>query len=565
MVAALGNYAAVIRLKANQRAEAALVWEEAQQRTPRDPSLMHSLALLHYWTACSLEEARKGPEADPAWDGAIRNWVALTCHEQFWAAWKPERERVYGQEVPEEALSELKTTVLDNLGRTLTRYEQNAREAGRTQEADRLSMVAARLVAEHRSGEALAKVTSALRAAGREVEAAPLGGPPLGGPPVVGGVMMLRQTNGFPAATAILEQAKKTVREEEDVEALSWSLSPWVLPWSMVRDGQCAQALALLEPALQAGQGGPAPNALDDGHDLAAEAHLEQGNRLAGSGDIMPAIQSWRSALGHVRRKVGEARRGFRLSVHDNELRGLERPAHPRDRLRCHRSAGLGQVSQSREADRRDVNLPADHLESERHAGEPGAPLRGQGLQDDPRERHAVVEDQRAARIQVSLQDTAAIAVVERQGEQSAITGGDAQGLDDRAGIGVDVPERLDDAVRSPGASRRVEDQCRLIRLQLRCGRQRGRWDVRIDAPVLEEERRGCTAECAPKRRREGAGMHHPAVLDRPSCQCRGPCSGVATPDEGLTHATPGHDLTKDLGAPFAVDLDGGAAERVYG
>jgi len=283
MLRSLGGYAAYIVVGAGRHEEAAQLWEEAQQRDPHDLRATHSLALLYYWKARSLEDAGHGAEAAKAWQGAIRNWVALCSSDEFWSRWTREREQYCGS-VPANAVATLQTKLLEHLERTLTEYADAARDDHRASDLERLTLLSAKLSAERRAVEALAAAAAQLQDEGRSVDTL-----------IICGAMMLEHLDRLPTANrlfAVLESAHPT---DETTDDLHWALSPWVLAWSMVKEGSYARALDILMPALEQ------QASSKDGHDLAAMAHLEQGKAMAASGDILQALDTWYDGLSHVR------------------------------------------------------------------------------------------------------------------------------------------------------------------------------------------------------------------------------------------------------------------------
>jgi len=277
----LGNRLPVTYLKANRRAEAAAIWEEGQGKDPSDGKVAHCLSLLYYWDAQDLEGRKKGKEATVAWEGAIRNWVALRYNDDFWMRMK--REEIFGK-VSEKDVEAIRRRLVDRLSHKIAEYQNEYLTQGRTQDSRRMSQLSLKLSAEARTAEALMQVARSL---GRQGQKADM--------PVVSGAFMLQHVGQLEKAQRLLTQIKTTQTSEASTEQLHWCLSPWVLPWVMVQERRFQEAIEYLDRALK-----KTPSS-EDGHDLMATAYLEQGKLLASAGDVGKALENWKSGLSHVR------------------------------------------------------------------------------------------------------------------------------------------------------------------------------------------------------------------------------------------------------------------------
>jgi len=283
MLSVLGNHLPITYLKANQRAAAAAAWEKAQQQNPGDLRIAHSLGLLYFWWAQELEEQQQGQQAVKAWEGAIRNWVALSYGNGFWTRWKEERGQVYGP-IPETAVKDLRRRLTEQLGRKIADYQNAYLTRQCNADARRMGDLSLKLAAELKTAEALQQVSESLQ---RQKRQAPL-------PPLCG-VLMLNHLGQLETAQKVLALVEATQAHEASTEQLHWCLSPWVFPWIMVQERRYEEAIEHLEKKLKQNVSS------QDGHDLLAMAYLGRGKLQAASGEIEGALGSWQAGLGHVR------------------------------------------------------------------------------------------------------------------------------------------------------------------------------------------------------------------------------------------------------------------------
>lgn len=287
MLSLLGNHLPVTYLKARKRKEAAAAWEKAQKEDPGNFRIEHSLGLLYFWWAQELED--QGTEAVVTWEGAIRNWVALSYNDGYWSHWKEERERACGP-IPDSAVEGLRRKLTEQLGRKIADYQNDYLTRKRGADARRMSMLSLELAAEVRTAEALKRVGESLR---RQEKRADL-------PPLCG-VLMLKHLGQLEVAQRLLALVEVTQTNEASTEQLHWCLSPWVFPWIMVQERRYEEAIEELQKDLR-----DSPS--QDGHDLLAIACLERGNLLAKAGEVGRALEVWKDGLEHVRarKKTGD-------------------------------------------------------------------------------------------------------------------------------------------------------------------------------------------------------------------------------------------------------------------
>ena len=286
MLSLLGNHLPVTYLKARKRKEAAAAWEKAQKEDPGNFGIKHSLGLLYFWWAQELEVQGKGKgkgtEAVVTWEGAIRNWVALSYNDGYWSHWKEERERACGP-IPDSAVEGLRRKLTEQLGRKIADYQNDYLTRKRGADARRMGMLSLELAAEVRTAEALKRVGESLR---RQEKRADL-------PPLCG-VLMLKHLGQLEVAQRLLALVEVTQTNEASTEQLHWCLSPWVFPWIMVQERRYEEAIEQLQKGLR-----DSPS--QDGHDLLAIACLERGNLLAKAGEVGRALKVWIDGLEHVR------------------------------------------------------------------------------------------------------------------------------------------------------------------------------------------------------------------------------------------------------------------------
>ncbi|MBI4493554.1 MAG: Mov34/MPN/PAD-1 family protein [Chloroflexi bacterium] len=289
MLSAIGNYLSVSYLKAGRRAEAAAVWEQAQAKDPTDPRLAHCLGLLYFWDAQQAEAQDDARAARAAWEGAIRNWVALRYADSFWSGWKAERERACGS-IADAAVEGLRGKLVEQLGRRIADYQNDYLTRKQAADARRMGDLSLLLAAELQTAEALQRVTESLDRRGRKP-------PPL--PPLCG-VLMLQHLGQLETAQRLPALVKVTPSNEASVEQLHWCLSPWVYPWIIVQERRYQEAIDHLQAQLE-------QNPAEDGHELLATAYLEQGRLLATTGQIDAALTCWKAGLASLRsrKKIG--------------------------------------------------------------------------------------------------------------------------------------------------------------------------------------------------------------------------------------------------------------------
>lgn len=151
-------------IKSSNRGEAAQIWEEELKKSPINAGVIHNLALLYYWWALDEEKKDNNKEVPHAtksgdekpdkkrftarggklvkgnahedfsisneanainrlWEGAISYLITLVNIEQFWHEWKEERGAVYGIEVRDEDIKELRNKLIeDKLNKVLHDY-----------------------------------------------------------------------------------------------------------------------------------------------------------------------------------------------------------------------------------------------------------------------------------------------------------------------------------------------------------------------------------------------------------------------------------------------------------
>jgi tetratricopeptide (TPR) repeat protein len=279
-----------IDLQANKRAEVAAAWEKVQQHDPHHARTTHALALLYFWWAQALEAQQQGQEAVAAWQGAIRNWVALAYMDDFWTSWQEERAQVYGQ-IPETAVQGLRRKLTEHLHRKLADYQNDYLTQQQDAEVRRVELLLLDLEAELKTAAALHDVVPLLGQRGKKVVL-----------PLYCGVLMLTHLGHLEIAQNVLAVAEATLPNDASTEHLHWCLSPWAYPWILMQERRYEEAMARLEQELRQNA------ASHDGHDLLAIAALERGKQLAKSEKVSEALEVWKTGLGHVRarKKTGD-------------------------------------------------------------------------------------------------------------------------------------------------------------------------------------------------------------------------------------------------------------------
>jgi tetratricopeptide (TPR) repeat protein len=103
----------VSHLRNGKRQESARLWEQQLLENPQDSSVVHNLALLHYWWACDGEQAGDGAAVANHWRPAIIYWSLLAQMDAFWNVWRINRKNVWGFDLTDEELEKLRKRVLD--------------------------------------------------------------------------------------------------------------------------------------------------------------------------------------------------------------------------------------------------------------------------------------------------------------------------------------------------------------------------------------------------------------------------------------------------------------------
>lgn len=267
----LGQCMPVVFLHSGRRPQAQETWEAAQRQDPADPEPTHCLALCYYWQARQLEEAGD-PAADQAWQGAIRNWVALVHHPDYWQGLLRGRAGIYG-ELPETELTALRERLRDDLGRELARFQNQYQDQGKREQASRLAGLALALSAEVRSAEALQHVVCSLTRQGVQFRQPP-----------PGGFMMVEHLGLSQDLQGLLNLVQTTQTNLESTEDLTWCLNGYLLPWTLLREGRHAEALELLERTSPGQPPQPARR-------LMAMAQVGQAERLAKANEVEQALE----------------------------------------------------------------------------------------------------------------------------------------------------------------------------------------------------------------------------------------------------------------------------------
>jgi tetratricopeptide (TPR) repeat protein len=290
MLSALGNHLPVAYLKMNKRKEAAAAWEDALQKNPTNMKIAHSLGLLYYWWAQSLETQHLGNEATVAWEGAIRNLVAVAYDDAFWARWLQERTPVIGHVLP-AAAEALRKGLTDQIARRISDCQNDYLTRKRDADAARMGQLSLKVAAELQTANALKHVQASLLRQGKKADFPPLCG-----------VLMLTHLHKVETAQNLLALVQATQTNAASTEQLRWCLSPWVFPWIMVQEHRYEDAIVHIEKQLTV------QASSKDGHDLLATASLERGKILAAAGEVVDALHVWKAGLGHVRNvaKTGE-------------------------------------------------------------------------------------------------------------------------------------------------------------------------------------------------------------------------------------------------------------------
>jgi len=295
MASTLGSGVPAVYLAAGRRQDAAEAWERQQRAQAQDFTATHSLALLYFFWAEDLEARAEAQAASNAWEGAIRNWVALAYANGFWQDLSERRKPIVGQVSPPE-LGRLPRRLLDLLARRLREHENGHRACGRAADVRRLSDLSLKLSAETRTADALKRVLQSLTRQVRLVDTPPLCG-----------VLMLRHLGELESAQRLLALVEVTQTNERSTQDLHWCLSPWVFPWIMVEERRYDEAIECLGERLERA------SSSEDGHNLAALAYEGRGRQAALAGDFDAALDSWAEALTHVRN--GKIRKQIRCQL----------------------------------------------------------------------------------------------------------------------------------------------------------------------------------------------------------------------------------------------------------
>lgn len=165
-------------IKSSNRGEAAQIWEEELKKSPINAGVIHNLALLYYWWAIDEEKNNKeepnaakssteksvqkrlkvkggklvkgddnedsafdgngAMDVNRLWEGAIIYWITLVNMDGFWQEWKAERAAVYGMEVKDEDIKQLRTKLIeDKLNKALHDYLDFYKQNGYKENASR--------------------------------------------------------------------------------------------------------------------------------------------------------------------------------------------------------------------------------------------------------------------------------------------------------------------------------------------------------------------------------------------------------------------------------------------
>jgi hypothetical protein len=115
-------------------------WLEALQRErPEDTGCAHTLGLLYFWHADTLEAEGQTEAAIEAWKGTIACWSPILEHDDLCVSWCATRLKVYGAEPRDDYISAVRTGVVERLRGIWRGHADRYAAAGQAELADRYS------------------------------------------------------------------------------------------------------------------------------------------------------------------------------------------------------------------------------------------------------------------------------------------------------------------------------------------------------------------------------------------------------------------------------------------
>jgi hypothetical protein len=132
---ALPEDAPLLLLLARGRERAIEAWEDRLGRAPSDMSVVHSLAVAHFWHAQELEESGAWEHAELAWERALACWAALLTDDDHWGRWRQSRAVSYRHAVTQAAAARLRRELGQDLLDRLSAFADRHATQGRPERA----------------------------------------------------------------------------------------------------------------------------------------------------------------------------------------------------------------------------------------------------------------------------------------------------------------------------------------------------------------------------------------------------------------------------------------------
>lgn len=231
-LAILENINAFTYIEQGHLTEAAVVWEEEQDRSPQNYRIAHNLAILYYRLATELEE-KGGDGADEAWRKAIANWAMVLKTDAFWQEWMEGRAACVGR-VDDATIEDLRKRLENRLRADFREYYSRYSQAQRAADAARHQEYQVLFALEIRAAQAMRELARASDA-----------------PPVCCGPMMLERWRHSPAGRQAVEAILSNYATQRDAQRLQTYLSPLGRIHVLLEDNWKDQAINELEQILK--------------------------------------------------------------------------------------------------------------------------------------------------------------------------------------------------------------------------------------------------------------------------------------------------------------------------
>ncbi len=339
-IARFKNALPIAHLKAGRRADAEKIWKEELKKDPTNKILIHSLALLYYWWAVKEEENQKenAAERDSAdkfsigeqsrkkfivqdeklsekaaqkesgktkkdtdrigrlWISAISYMILMVNLEGFWQSWKKEREEMWGIDIKEKDIRDLRHSFLDEkLARLFHDYIDFYQQSKRPEDTLRLQEYLMQFLLEKKTARFWREALSLFELSKKDedVKKFPVDDVLL----FPGGYAFLKEFNVLSSAQELSKILHKIEPKNESIGKFRVCIRHEILGKMFI----VLEEMRNPDQALQLWEILPEETKISiEGIYVHTLSLLQKGERLKEEGDILKALDDWFSAFKYL-------------------------------------------------------------------------------------------------------------------------------------------------------------------------------------------------------------------------------------------------------------------------